>query len=448
MAMIFWLDKIAVVEQIILLVFAFCLPISHSVCSALWIVGFTLMVIRALLERAGKQSPLAGTDGTASDDTSTSKNTAASTPADETLSSRWIDKLPPLAIPIGLLIIAITMSGLVNGGAGEAFRSFRKILETLLPYFWAYYTCRRYTAARACAVLTLLWVSSIAGIYGSIQQIFDYHPTKFKYLQGTGFLAHPMAFAGQMQVFSMLALGLLLSSGYKKLSDDCPDSMRWILANYERMPLFIILVVCNFAGLFFALERSAWIGGAAGAIAIAAVCSLKWALAALLGLFASGGVAYILSPAVAGRISALFSGNDPSVKARLKIWSECINHYFASSPVFGIGWLKFPHFDIPEAIVPGVSKDLNHAHSNYVHFLTTTGIIGLLSYIIFLFWTFSKSLRSFYRNRLLGKQFNSGLALGVFGTAVALAISGIFEFNFGASVQVRLAQWFVLALLI
>ncbi len=44
-------------------------------------------------------------------------------------------------------------------------------------------------------------------------------------------------------------------------------------------------------------------------------------------------------------------------------------------------------------------------------------------------------------------KLEQGIYLGILAGIVSLAISGLFEYNFGTG-QVRLAQWFLLAMLI
>src|SRR5262249_31950693 len=105
------------------------------------------------------------------------------------------------------------------------------------------------------------------------------------------------------------------------------------------------------------------------------------------------------------------------------------------------------HFDFPEAIVPGHSKDLNHAHNNYLHILATTGMFGLITYLWLWLVVLTTSVRTYKKVAgQPGDGTHSSLALGVFGATVALMVAGIFEYNFGTA-QLRLAQWFVLAML-
>jgi O-antigen ligase len=133
--------------------------------------------------------------------------------------------------------------------------------------------------------------------------------------------------------------------------------------------------------------------------------------------------------------------NDISVKVRFFLWQQALEHW-TSAPWFGIGIRRFPHYDIPEAIVPGKSIDINHAHSNIFQLATTLGIIGLLAYVWIMLKAALTAIRHISENSLF-----SPIALGVFGGTVALFVSGLFEYNFGTS-QVRLAQWLILAMLL
>ena len=109
----------------------------------------------------------------------------------------------------------------------------------------------------------------------------------------------------------------------------------------------------------------------------------------------------------------------------------------------GVGALHFPRIDLPEAIVPGHSKDLNHAHSNYLQILSTTGILGFTSFL----WLLITALTAAYRQAKTPSPLYSAIGSGLFGAMVSLAVAGIFEYNFGSG-QVKLIQWFLLALLL
>lgn len=371
-------------------------------------------------------------------------------------------KEAPLTVPLLLFATAIAVSGAFNSqpeygqlGAGafsEAWQSLAT-LKNIVPYFWAAIVIRKNAAQCKNALLLLLLVSAIAGIWGTIQQIFNIHPG-YKYLQGTGFLGGPMAFAGQMQLFSLLSLALFLTGAFKQKSTvevtkeprgasepNASDRLARALSPVSNPLFFGVIVVANYCGVLFAGERSAWLGAFMGT---AAVCWIYWrklplkiVLPALLAIV----LCVTCVPLVKTRFQTLLSGKDVSITARQTIWNACLS-LIPKSPVVGVGIRRFPHFDIPEAIVPGVSKDLNHAHSNYFHILTTTGFLGLGCYMLMVGCFFRHAFLRLKSARLSGDSLSCALSIGMIGALISLLVSGIFEYNFGTA-QVRLAQWFL-----
>lgn len=340
-------------------------------------------------------------------------------------------RLPPLSEPIAIFATAVTISGGVAGGVSEALASFWT-LKTLLVYFWASYVVSTDRQAVPQSIGALLLCAGISGLWAMVQQLTGFHPFGYPYLQGTGFLGGPMPFAGQMQLFSLLSLGLLLGNGFNKLSQPL-----------SRWPVFATIVVANCLGVFFASERSAWLGVAVGALAMAYLISWRTMLKCCAVLALIGFLSWATVPVVKQRLEPLANWHrDVGVTVRLKIWRESLQHW-RDHRLTGVGIRRYPHFNVPEAIVPGHSIDLNHAHSNYIHILTTTGLAGLTAYCLLWISALALIVRAY---RGCTSFFDRALALGIFGGTVALIVSGIFEYNFGAS-QVRLAQWYLLALL-
>ncbi len=452
-------------ETILIIAFAASLPLSLTLSEGFFIAGSLIWLLLfvfeknsggikpELLEKNNSSAPENATEESITEESTNQDGAARESAPDESRKKR----IAPLTAPILLMALAITVSGAFNGGSApgslgpdsiaEAWRSFYS-LKTMLLYFWAFSLFGRNRNAAFAAILVFLWLTSIAGVWGSIQQIFNIHPGKYRYLQGTGFFSHPMAFAGQMQVSSLLALGFFLSSAYKNFGSEPAFRFLNSLGKFSsKTPVFVFVLLANFAGLFFAGERSAWFGGACGVLCLCLLKSWRFAAGALVLMAAAFCAAWFSVPLLRTRVESLFSGKDISITARQEIWTECLTNHFQKSPIFGIGWMKFPHFDIPEAIVPGVSRDLNHAHSNYVQFLTCAGIVGLLSYLVFIAWTLVYAFREFQKSMHARDQIRTAICFAVSGVTVSLACSGIFEFNFGTAPQVRLAQMLILALL-
>src|SRR5262249_43947218 len=153
------------------------------------------------------------------------------------------------------------------------------------------------------------------------------------------FLKGPMAFAGQMQLFSMLCLSLLVTGAYKHLP-----------AGLSNRTTFALTTLANLSGLMFAGERSAWLGGVAAIVVIASCISIRMLVQAIAMLLVVGALAWFTVPLVHTRIESMLSGQqDVSTRVRFTVWNRAIQEW-QSSPVIGIGILKFPHLDIPEAI--------------------------------------------------------------------------------------------------
>jgi O-antigen ligase len=250
-----------------------------------------------------------------------------------------------------------------------------------------------------------------------------------------------MAYAGQMQLFSLVALGLALGNSAK---DNVKGSVRNKLYAYG-------LAVFNCLGVLFAAERSAWLGFLAGVVSLSAMKSFRFLLKSALALALVGIFSFMFVPVVKQRLSPLVNWQqDIGTRVRLQIWQQSVD-VWKKSPILGVGICRFPRIDVPEAIVPGRSKDLNHAHSNYFQMLACLGIIGLVAYLFLWIWILVSIAKSYLISRSCGDTASSAdlaersLMLGLFASTIALLVSGLFEYNFGTA-QVRLAQWFLLSM--
>lgn len=422
--------RLSKLQSLLVVLYAASLPLSLTASWVILSAGLALWALQAALAVC---APAPATNGHAGAVPVETPRPASQSPTD-VLKQYW--QAPPLTVPIVAFAAALTLSGLANRGLAEAFLSLNT-LRALLVYFWAYQVFAAESKALTASLKVLVITAAVAGLWGAVQQIFNFHPFGYPYLQGTGFLGGPMAFAGQMQIFALLALGIFLGNGYRNFG-----------TFLSRPLVFGTVAFANLCGVIFASERSAWLGAIAGILALGSALSPRALVKCVLALVVVSLVAWITIPVVQTRLAGLADWRqDVSTRVRFQIWQESIQVWRAS-PVFGVGILRYPHFDIPEAIVPGYSRDLNHAHSNYIHILTTSGIVGLTAYL----WLFFASASTAWRiSRSAGGNDHAvperALALGILGGIVALGVSGVFEYNFGAS-QMRLAQWFVLAMLV
>ena len=210
----------------------------------------------------------------------------------------------------------------------------------------------------------------------------------------------------------------------------------------------IVTAAFNLLGLVFASERSAWLGGIFGVLTVASMVSWRAALKAAGGLALVGVVLWFMVPVVQTRVAPLLTNwqSDPSVKVRLIVWRESFES-FKQHPVSGTGLRRFTPIkgEQVSAYVPAGKGYIDHAHSNYLHVLATTGAIGFSAY---LYLIGSVLLLSFKEARIQTAQgcFSRSVGIGCLAAMVSLLVAGLFEYNFGTG-QIRLTQWFVLAFL-
>jgi O-antigen ligase len=416
-------------QEFLVLGFAVALPLSMTVSWIVLIIGVILGLIELLIAGAKNQK---------------------------------LSVLPPaqISLPLLLFLLVVMISGFASGitysshdaslvsrlgqGLRESFISLWTF-KVLLVYPWAHFVFMRNKSALRLVLSCLLPLAAVAGYWACIQQLTGFHPFGYQYLQGTGFLGGPMAFAGQMQIFAFLGLGLLITKGYQRLLPGINSGIG-----------FFLITAGNFLGLFFAAERSAWLGCILGLLITGAILSWRVFAGLCAGLGVCGLLGWFFVPVVQKRLMPLFDlSKDISVQVRLYLWQEALK-IWKLSPLLGIGICKFPKYDIPYAVVPGRSSFLDHAHSNYLHILATLGILGLGTFLWLWFGVLRASLTCYRRlsqtslemaQIALGERMLlSGLGLGIFAGTAALLVAGLFEYNFGTS-QVRMAQWFVLAML-
>ena len=353
----------------------------------------------------------------------------------------------PLTAPLLAYGAAVAISGLgrpvfeYGHLTGKEILASVETLRAFVVYFWAFDIFKNFPRFRVPAVFCVLITAAVSGIVAAVQQLRNWHPWSGAYLQGTGFFSEPMAFSGVMQVFSLLALGLFLSNGFVRFPKP-----------FNLKPIFFLVALANVAGLVFASERGAWIGFACGALSMTAFLSLRTFAVSVASLVVAMTAGWFVVPVIKQRLLPMLSGqNDFGISSRMMIWNRAY-HEFLKAPIAGIGTTRFPHVDAKGATDLGKNY-LAHAHNNALQLLSTAGVIGLCAYLWITIAAVAECLFQFFRNTSSGRgwlsfkqRYERGVALGLFGALVSLSTAGLTEYNFGTG-QVRLALWFVLALI-
>ena len=192
------------------------------------------------------------------------------------------------------------------------------------------------------------------------------------------------------------------------------------------------LIAVLFLGLTVLLTftRGMWLGISVASVVMAFVFSRR--LGSLL--LATGGVLFFglfeLWPSFHQRISQSLSSTEGYDSERLWIW-KANWQIFKDHPFLGAGYGEnrtlmpeyFKRIGAPDGTL------VSHAHNQYLHFLSGTGIIGLLFYILVLSMFFRLSCKTW--NRISDRYpFHRGLCLGLLGAQVAFFVGGITEANF------------------
>lgn len=407
------------------------LPITYSWIAL--IAGIVVFVLRAILEVCLKKQGLPLAEPLESAPVAESASTSDGSIQVEAQSQTTCRSIitAPFAIPLLVFTLTVFITGFCKGGVSEGFASV-VTLRTFLVYFVAYRAFSKSETLLRKTLLVLLSVGAVVGVYGSYQQVFNFHPGGYPYLQATGFVDHPMAFAGLMETTACLSIGLLLAGGWP-----------FVLKNKAA---FVVITVCNLAGVYFASQRSAWLGMVISILAMSLMVSTRTFIRVVAGLAVVGVLSWFFVPVVKTRIMPMITNmqSDVGVTARFVIWEKSLD-IWKEHPVVGVGPRDFPKIDIPEAIIPGESTHLVHAHNNILQMMATMGTLGLLAYLYLELTTLFVAFRAWISKT--DGVFSRAIGLGVVGGIVSLMVAGLFEYNFGTG-HVRLMHWFALAMLI
>ena len=452
-----WVSRCQSIEKWIAAIFgvALCLPITIP-----WIVLVSGIFLWLAKRCVAAPNPVAPTPG--AQDPAADPGAQASRLLRIFLAIKDDFCKTPLSLPIAAFSLVCLVSGLVNGGLRDV-SPVLSTLRTFLVYFWGVQVFREQPNLKRAQMTWLLSAAAVAGLLGTFEQLSGFHIGGFQYLQGTGFLSGPMAFAGQMQLFAFLAIGIALTGGMSASAAGpgsagsgsagvSPASTSSASASSGSIIASQIwfdgALTATVLGLVFACERSAWLGFVVAVPVVACMVSWRAMAKVLIGGLLVACLVWFTVPAVQTRLTPLVSNwrNDPSMRGRLKVWDTAVSLFLhdGKSIVIGVGPTHFPHVHLDEALVPGIKvKDyLDHAHSNYLQMLATTGILGLISYL----WLSFASIQLAWINYRQSIGFDRALGLGIIGGLISLMVAGIFEYNFGTG-QVRLTQWFLLSLL-
>ena len=278
----------------------------------------------------------------------------------------------------------------------------------------------------------LLVVVTVAAVVGLLQTVTcpgpaaDYGSPAWLYhrcYRARGFFSIYMTLAGVLSLVLLASLPGLLPG---------PALPRWPI-----LPWLVSLV-----GLLATYTRGAWMGFAAGVLALLpGTRKGRWLLLGgliVLGLAALAGPRHLRE-----RFLTMGNPDDPTVRERVYMWRSGLTMW-RQHPVLGLGpggvKREFESYALPEA----VKKRTGHVHNTPLQILVERGVLGLAAWL----WVWA----AFFRRAIgvLGRLPADAaparaLVVGSLAAIVGFLVAGLSEYNFGDS-EVVMVAWALMAL--
>ena len=306
------------------------------------------------------------------------------------------------------LIIICWLSVLSNWN--ELEKPFKHIFQTkyyligLLSTLTFFYLNKNYLNQKKKILLFRLFLIStnIATICGLIGLWTGYTPLKFQAAchatRACGLYGMCMTYGYGISLFSVLLVGITLQS--KRFAHFSPPWLLWSS------------LIINLTGTFFSFARGGWLGLILAVPFLFFKSHKKQFFLTIIGAIILLGGLITFSP----KVRDVFLNRQSSNLGRIAFYKAAYRA-FTENPFFGVGFKNF------EANSTKIKKKYNieypdrpgHAHSNILEQLGSTGLLGCIAFLLFLFFW----LRETYDQPIL------------FAFVVSFSISGLFQYTFG-----------------
>jgi O-antigen ligase len=343
-------------------------------------------------------------------------------------------ELPPLALPLAILIGAMSLSLLGTTSMQHSLKEILKWIEILALYLLvANEMDARWTTA---VVFVALGTGALAALHGIYQFLFQVGPEEFilfgRFMRAFGTFEQPNPYAGYLGVTLPLAVGLIVAGLVRAGGRVGWKWMVWAGVSGALMA----------AALAMSWSRGAWLGFAAAVAAIAlaavarsgrgAVLATLFLLLIVYGLLA-GGLA-TLPPVIVQRFSDFvpylgvtevrgveITDANFAVLERVAHWQSAALMW-TDRPWLGVGIgnyeVVYPDYALPLWPLP-----LGHAHNYYLNAAAETGVLGLGAYVVL--WAAALVVAWKAARQTSGLQW--GVALGVLGILAHLSTHNLFD---------------------
>jgi O-antigen ligase len=355
-----------------------------------------------------------------------------------------------LPLWIALLWALLLATSFTPYSRAEGFKEVLRWGEAFLVWLIAVNTIQRPWQA-AGLLACLLLAPAVDAAIGLVQAVTGAGPPSFRIAPGSplvrayGTIGAPNSFAGYLNMAWPLALALTVGAirqAFRPATGRQPSLVvgRWSLVGWGAAAALALITIVLLAALVASFSRGAWLGAAAGLLAMTLALGPRagrWAIAALCGgalLLALGG-AGLLPDALATRVSsisknlALFdASNVPVTDQNFAVVERMAQiqagwRMFLAHPFSGVGPGNYtPAY--PDFAVGSWYASRGHAHNYYLHMAAEAGIVGALAYLALLGGVSYQALAALRR---ANSTFRRSIAIGCCGIIAATAGHDLFE---------------------
>jgi O-antigen ligase len=339
--------------------------------------------------------------------------------------ARW-----PLWPPVLAFGVVTVLSALLSRDAPASLEASKGLLLVAALYVTADAVRDPRTAGRFLFGLTL--AATVGAVAGLLQVGLCPGPEapeawpRWLYHRCTrahGFFSIYMTLAGVLSLVLLATLPRLLPGGAERRRFALP----W---------------AAMLAGLVATHTRGAWMGFAAGVLAVVvAVRRGRWLMVAGLLLLAGG--ALVAPYELRHRFLSMADPEEAGVRERVYMWRGGLLMW-RERPVLGTGpggvRREYPRYALPDA----VKKRTSHVHSTPLQILVERGVLGLAAWLAIWAAFFVKGVGLLRRlpAEALGER---SLVIGSLAAVVGFLVGGLSEYNFGDS-EVVMVAWALMAL--
>jgi O-antigen ligase len=205
-----------------------------------------------------------------------------------------------------------------------------------------------------------------------------------------------------------------------------------LLANWkERKNLtswIYVAILLTAATVLLTFTRGVWIGVVCGFVAMGFLMNRRRGLILLGGVALTVLLVLATNEKIRDRVMVTVNLTNQGDHERLTLWKTNWE-MFKEHPLIGTGYEQnkarlreyYDRMGVPAGYFEG------HAHNQYMHFLAGTGIIGILCYLYFIFYSFQLSYRAYIQSP---NSLHKGIALGCLGAMICFHIGSLTESNF------------------